>query len=311
MLSIDDVSEARKRIAGVASQTPLVESPALSQAFGGRIFLKLECFQPTKVFKIRGAYNKISRVPGGKVVAASSGNHGVAVAYVSRLLGKQSTIVVPENAVKEKVDTIKEYGAEVLKFGRFSDDRVKKAREIAAETSAVFIHPFDDPDIIAGQGTIGIEIVEQMKEVDSVVVPVGGGGLISGIATAVKSMKPSAKVFGSEPTGSSKLGPALKNGHIVRIEHPRSIADGLRTNSLGQLPFKICRRLVDGAFEVSEDQILRSMKLLAREHVFAEPSAAVPLAALFSKSNRSRMGQEIVLVISGGNVAHSLLKKIL
>jgi threonine dehydratase len=305
------ISAAGDRIKGVASRTPLVEAPSLSRRFGRRVYLKLECYQPIRVFKIRGAYNRVSQVSARRVVAASSGNHGIAVAYSAKRLNKECTVVVPETAVPEKVSAIAELGAEVVKFGRFSNEREAKARELAKELGE-FIHPFDDLEVIAGQGTCGIEIAEQLDEIDSVVVPVGGGGLISGISVAVKAMKPSAKVFGVEPQGASKLGPSLKQGRRVVLKSPKSIADGLLPNSVGELPFQFCRQNVAGTFEVTDDEIFEAMRLLMYEaHVVAEPSGAAPVAALLAGRDAERLGQRVVLVISGGNVSTSLLRKVL
>ena len=309
---LKDIEAAAQRISGVASRTPLIESPALSRRFGCRIFLKLECFQPIRVFKIRGAYNKISQLSAKKIVAASSGNHGIAVAYCSRLLGKQCTVVVPETAVKEKVDVIEEYGAGAVKFGKYHSDREAKAREIAGETSATFVPPFNDPDIIAGQGTCGLEITQQLDDFDSVIVPVGGGGLISGISIAIKSLKPSARVFGVEPTGAPKMQASLSAGKIVMINEPKSIADGLIPASVGDLTLEACQKNVDGMFSVSDDEILSAMKLLIEEaHIFPEPSGSAPLAVLSKPENRSRLGDRVVLVVSGGNVSLRLLNRLL
>jgi len=309
---LKDIEAAAQRISGVASRTPLIESPALSRRFGRRIFLKLECFQPIRVFKIRGAYNKISQLSAKKIVAASSGNHGIAVAYCSRLLGKQCTVVVPETAVKEKVDVIEEYGAGVIKFGKYHSDREAKAREIAGETGATFVPPFNDPDIIAGQGTCGLEITQQLDDFDSVIVPVGGGGLISGISIAIKSLKPSARVFGVEPTGAPKMQASLSAGKIVMINEPKSIADGLIPASVGDLTLEACQKNVDGMFSVTDDEILSAMKLLIEEtHIFPEPSGSAPLAVLSKPENRSRLGNRVVLVVSGGNVSLSLLNRLL
>jgi len=309
---LKDIEAAAQRISGVASITPLIESPALSRRFGCRIFLKLECFQPIRVFKIRGAYNKISQLSAKKIVAASSGNHGIAVAYCSRLLGKQCTVVVPETAVKEKVDVIEEYGAGVVKFGKYHSDREAKAREIAGETGATFVPPFNDPDIIAGQGTCGLEITEQLDDFDSVIVPVGGGGLISGISIAMKSLNPSARVFGVEPTGAPKMQASLSAGKIVMINEPKSIADGLIPASVGDLTLEACQKNVDGMFSVSDDEILSAMKLLIQEaHIFPEPSGSAPLAVLSKPENRSRLGDRVVLVVSGGNVSLRLLNRLL
>jgi len=309
---LKDIEAAAQRISGVASRTPLIESPALSRRFEREVYLKLECFQPMRVFKIRGAYNKISQLSAKKIVAASSGNHGIAVAYCSRLLGKQCTVVVPETAVKEKVDFIEEYGAGVVKFGKYHSDREAKAREIAGETGATFVPPFNDPDIIAGQGTCGLEITQQLDDFDSVIVPVGGGGLISGISIAIKSLKPSARVFGVEPTGAPKMQASLSAGKIVMINEPKSIADGLIPASVGDLTLEACQKNVDGMFSVSDDEILSAMKLLIEEaHIFPEPSGSAPLAVLSKPENLNKLGDRVVLVVSGGNVSLSLLNRLL
>ncbi|OLE68761.1 hypothetical protein AUF78_14530 [archaeon 13_1_20CM_2_51_12] len=309
---LKDIEAAAQRITGVASKTPLIESPALSRRFGHEVYLKLECFQPIRVFKIRGAYNKISQIPAKKIVAASSGNHGIAAAYCSRLRGKQCTIVVPETAVKEKVDVIQEYGAEVVKFGRYHSDREAKAREIAGQTGAIFVPPFNDPDIIAGQGTCGLEIAQQLDDFDSVIVPVGGGGLISGISIAIKSLKPSARVYGVEPTGAAKMEASLNAGKIIMIDEPKSIADGLIPASVGDLTLEACQKNVDGMFSVPDDEILSAMKLLIEEaHIFPEPSGSTPVAVLSRAEKSNKLGDRVVLVISGGNVSLSLLKRLL
>ena len=253
---LGDIEKAEERISGVASRTPLVESPALSRAAGRQVFLKLECFQPIKVFKIRGAYNKISMTREGSVVAASSGNHGIAVAYSSKLVGKRCTVVVPETIVREKAESIQDYGAEIVRAGRLSQEREARAREISRATGSAFVHPFNDPDIIAGQGTCGLEISEQLDDFDSVLVPVGGGGLISGVSIALKSRNPKLKVFGVEPAGAPKLSGALAAKKVVSVPSPSSIADGLIPSALGDLTFEACSRHVDGAFTVSEEEIL-------------------------------------------------------
>jgi len=275
------------------------------------VYLKLECFQPIRVFKIRGAYNKISLLNQASVVAASSGNHGIAVAYSSRLLSKKCTVVVPETAVREKVDTIAEYGAEVVKAGRYSNEREAKARNIAEANGAAFVHPFNDPDVIAGQGTCGLEIVHQLDDIDAVLIPVGGGGLISGISTVLKAIRPKIMIYGVEPQGAPKLTQALKAKKIVTVPSPASIADGLIPSALGKLTYEACSRNVDGSFTVSEEDILRATRAMIREaRIFAEPSGAIPLAPLLSSSSRS-IGRRVVLVVSGGNVSHELLAEML
>jgi threonine dehydratase len=304
-----EIEAAAERIAGVASRTPLIESPALSTMTGHEVYLKLECFQPIRVFKIRGAYNKISLLRQSGVVAASSGNHGFAVAYSSRLLSKKCTVVVPETAVREKMEAIAEYGAEVVKAGRYSNEREAKAREIAAATGAAFVHPYNDPDVIAGQGTCGLEIAHQLTDVDAVLVPVGGGGLISGISTALKAIRPETRVYGVEPQGAPKLTEALKAKKVVTIPSPASVADGLIPSALGGLTYEACSKYVDGSFTVSEDDILRATRAMIREaKIIAEPSGAAPLAPLLSSTSRS-IGRRVVLVVSGGNISHELLAK--
>ncbi len=310
--SLDEITAAADRIGGIASKTPLVESPALSKKFGRKVYLKLECFQPIRVFKIRGAYNKISQLPAKSVVAVSSGNHGMAVAYSSRILGKKCTVVIPETAVQEKVNAIIEYGGEPIKYGKYHADREAKADEIVRRTGATLVHPFNDHDIIAGQGTCGLEIIDQLPDVDSVIVPIGGGGLISGISTAVKTLKPSAKVFGVEPAGAAKMQAALKAGKPVTMESPQSIADGLIPSSVGDLTLEACRKYVELVFSVTDDEIVDAMKLLIREaHIFPEPSGAAPLALLASSNSLVRLGDKVVLVVSGGNMSLDLLKRTL
>jgi threonine dehydratase len=308
---VKEIEAAARAIEGVASRTPLVESPGLSRLAGKKVYLKLECFQPIKVFKIRGAYNKISHLNEKTVVAASSGNHGIAVAYSSRILGKKCTVVVPETAVQEKVDTIEDYGADVVKAGTLSEERESKAREIAKRTGAAFVHPFNDPEVIAGQGTCGLEIADQLDDFDSVLVPVGGGGLISGVSIALKSKRPGVRVFGIEPAGAPKLTSALAAKAIVRVPGPASMADGLIPSALGELTFEACSRYVDAAYTASEDEIFRATTEMVRTaKIFAEPSGAAPLAPLIS-GGRPVPGEKIVLVVSGGNISRVLLNRVL
>ncbi len=307
-----EIVEAQKRIAGVASRTPLVLSPALSERFHREVYLKLECFQPIRVFKIRGAYNKVSRIEGKKVLAVSSGNHGMAVAYSARRLGKESTVILPKNAVQEKVNMIMEFGGEIIKYGNYHSEREAKAQEIVRETGATFVHPFNDPAVIAGQGTCGLEIAEQLEDLDSVIVPVGGGGLISGIAIAVKSKLPKAKVFGVEPAGAPKLQAAMRAGKLVSVDSPNSIADGLIPPSVGDLTLEACMKHVEGVYSVSDEEILDGMKVLMRDaHIFPEPSGSAPAALLLASRDTEKLGKKVVLVVSGGNVSLSLLSKVL
>lgn len=309
---VNEMEAAAKTISGVASRTPLVDSPSLSRRFGRKVYLKLECFQPIRVFKIRGAYNKLSQTSEKEVIAVSSGNHGIAVAYSARALGKKCTVFLPENPVKEKADAIEEFGAEIVKFGKYHDERMAKASELAEQRGAALIHPFNDPAVIAGQGTCGLEISEQLEGIDSVVVPVGGGGLISGISIAMKARSPRTKVFGVEPATAPKLSEALKAGRLVDVQNPHSIADGLIPPSVGDLTFRAAQENVSGVFTVSDDEIVEAVRMTIKEaRVFPEPSGAAPLAALLSGRGVDGLGERVVLVVSGGNVSQKLLGEIL
>lgn len=309
---VKDIEDAQVRISGVASRTPLVDSPSLSKMFGREVYLKLECFQPIRVFKIRGAYNKMAQTKESSVVAVSSGNHGIATAFCARAFGKKCTVILPETPVQEKADAIAEYGAEIIKFGKYHNQREEKANEIVRETGAALIHPFNDPKIIAGAGTCGLEISEQLPEFDSVVVPVGGGGLISGISIVLNARKPAAKVFGVEPMTAAKLTAALKAGKLTSVQDPHSVADGLIPPSLGDLTFEACSKYVDGVFTVSDEEILAAMKIIIKEaRIFPEPSGAAGIAALLAGRDTERLGNRVVFVISGGNVSQKLLGQIL
>jgi len=262
--------------------------------------------------KIRGAYNKLSQMKESSVVAVSSGNHGIATAFSARVFGKKCTVILPENPVQEKAEAITEYGAQILKSGKYEDERVVKANQITKETGAALVHPFNDPAIIAGQGTCGLEIAEQLADFDSLVVPVGGAGLISGISIAVKAKKPSAKVFGVEPVTAAKLQAALRAGKVTKVQDPHSIADGLIPPSLGDLTYEARSRYVDGVLTVSDDEILAAMRLIMKEaRIFLEPSAAASVAALLAGRDTDRLGKRVVFVISGGNVSQKLLAQIL
>ncbi len=305
---LQEIIEAQRRIAGVATRTPLVEAPSLSKRFGREVYLKLECYQPVRVVKFRGAYNKISQIPGKDILALTSGNHGISVAYVCRLLGKKCTIVLPEGAVQEKVNCIQEFGADIVRFQGNQSRGAEKAREIVKATGATFVHPFNDPDVIAGQGTCGLEITEQLADFDSVIVPVGGGGVIAGIAIAVKSKKPSAKIFGVEPQAVPKLQAAMSAGRLVSVTVNPTIADGLIPPSVGDLTLEACMKHVSGVFTVSEEEIISAMNLLIREaHIFPEPSGAASAAPLVAGREVDRLGKRVVLIITGGNISLKLL----
>ena len=314
-VSLTAIQDAGRRIAGVAYKTPMYYSPALSKATDANVYLKLECYQPIRVFKVRGAANKILQLSLEErkrgLVAASSGNHGLAVSYLAKLTESHATIVVPTTAVEEKVKAIEEYGATVVKEGLFHDERFAKALEIQKATGAVLIPPFDDPDIIAGQGTIGLEIHESLPDVDAVIVPIGGGGLISGIAAAIKSLNPNVQVFGVEPERASSMYESVKNGKITHLSDTTSLADGLATREPGKLTFECVKQYVNKILLVSESQIERAVFTTMKEcHLVIEPSAAAAVAALLEKLHPEK-NAKIVVVVSGGNVSLKLLQTIL
>ncbi len=310
------VLSAREVLKGVALKTPLMKSEYLSRLTGKEVYLKMENLQATGSFKIRGAYNKIrSLLPDVRakgVVAASTGNHAQGVAYASKLLGVKATIVMPETAPPYKILSTKAYGAEVVLHGRVYDDAYRKAVEISMSSGAYFIHPYDDPLVIAGQGTIGLEIAEDLPDIDAVIVPVGGGGLLSGIAIALKNVIGSdVKVYGVEPEGAPKLKKALEAGRPVHIEPEASLADGVITKGIGRLTFTILKEVVNKAFLVSEDDIARSMYLLL-EHskLLVEGAGALPVAALLTHREEIE-GKRVVAVLSGGNADLTTLYRVI
>lgn len=314
-VTLKEIQDAKARIVNVAFRTPLYLSPRLSALTNAKVYLKLESYQPIRVFKIRGAANKILQLKPDErkrgLIAASSGNHGLAVSYLAKLTGTHATIVVPTNAVVEKVKAIEEYGATVVKHGLFHDERFEKALEIQKATGAILIPPFDDPDIIAGQGTAGLEICEDLPDVNMVIVPIGGGGLISGIATAIKSLKPSVKVLGVEPEKASSMYQSLRSGKITRLSDTTSIADGLAAREPGLLTYEIAKRYVDDIILVSEEQIEKAVFTALNDcHLAIEPSAAVVIAALLEKVY-PKAGENVVLVVSGGNVSLKTLASVL
>jgi threonine dehydratase len=226
-------------------------------------------------------------------------------------MGTSATIVVPTNAVQEKVDMIEEYGARVIKHGLYHDERMSKALEIQKTTGATFIHPFDDPDVIAGQGTIGLEICEDLPNIGTVVVPIGGGGLISGVSTAIKRLNPSIRIVGVEPEKASSMYRSIKEGTIVRLTDTTSIADGLAAREPGSLTFAVSRRNVDEIVLVTEEEIEKAVFDVIQDcHIFVEPSAATVIAAL-PKIKRLNPNENIALVISGGNISRKILAYIL
>lgn len=310
MLKLEQIKVAYETIQRDIHHTPIMTSKKLSEACENQMFLKAEHLQKTGSFKIRGAMNKVKQaVKEGAtlVTAASSGNHGQAVAFTASQLHIPATIVVPEDANRSKVAAIKAYGGHVEKCGFTSEERIPRAKAIAEEKAGVFIPPYDDPLIMAGQGTIGLEILEQVTDADLVVVPIGGGGLISGILTAIKETKPSVKVIGVEPELAKDTYLSLQNGKITSIGQTKTIADGLRTSQPGDLTFPIVKKYVDDIVLVSEDEIRQAMLfVMERMKQLIEPSSAVTIAAAMF-GHLQVTNKKIVTVISGGNVDISQL----
>ncbi|MEC5423020.1 threonine/serine dehydratase [Virgibacillus sp. C22-A2] len=305
MVTIKDIHQARERISTIINETPILSSSQLSNLCGNSMFFKAEHLQKTGAFKVRGATNKVMYAAAegvSSVTAASSGNHGQAVAYIANILGVPATIVVPEDANASKVSAIRSYNGSIETCGTTSDERIPRAEILAKENGGVFIPPYDDPLVIAGQGTVGLEILEQLELVEAVVVPIGGGGLISGILTAVKEIKPSVKIIGVEPVSANDTYLSLKNRQITSIQKTNTIADGLRTSQPGSLTFPIVEKYIDNVVLVSEDEISQALFfVLERMKQLIEPSSAVTVAAaMFDKLNMR--DKNVVCVLSGGNV---------
>jgi threonine dehydratase len=314
LVSLTDVREARSRIAAITKRTTLI----LLQRNGRGLYLKPENQQPIGAFKLRGAYNKIASLTDKErsrgVITYSSGNHAQGVAYAARALKTRAVIVMPGNAPTIKREATAVLGAEIVLVGPSGVERQIKAEELAAQNGYVIIPPYDDEKIIAGQGTVGLEIVEDLTDLDLVLVPIGGGGLISGVATAVKSMRPSAKVIGVEPEVAADAQASFRAGHIVKFPVEKVLstcADGLRSQFVGTLTFEHIRRYVDDVVTVTEDEIMKAVRILAENaRTIAEPSGAVATAAWLFHGDSLPKSTATVAVISGGNIDPELLQKV-
>ena len=309
-ISLQDITKAQARIHGYAYRTPAYR--AFSEE---SVWLKMECFQPVRSFKIRGAANKILSLTEDQmkrgVITASSGNHGLAVAYVAHKLKMNATIVLPENAILEKKQMIESLGARTVLFGRQQDERMKKADEIQNSEGLIFIQPFNDLEIIAGQGTCGLELIEDVPELQSVFVPIGGGGLISGIATAIKLKSNQVRVIGVQPEGSPSMYKSLKIGTPSGIEESHTIADGLSVRKPGDITFSFVKRYVDDIVLVSDEEIIgATTQLLKKEHVLAEPSGAAALAGLLKVRRENGKKERSAAIVSGANISKEMLSKI-
>ena len=299
------IRAAAERIRPYAHRTPVLSSSSLNAMCGAELFFKCENLQKVGAFKFRGAANTVFSLSDGEasrgVATHSSGNHAQALALAARLRGVPAHIVMPENSPGVKVAAVRGYGARIIFCPPTQRDREQTLEKVVARTGAVFIHPYNDPGIIAGQGTCALELMEQVPDLDTVIAPVGGGGLVSGTALACRSLRPGVRVIGAEPRGADDAFRSLRDGRIYPSENPRTIADGLRT-SLGTLTFPIIRRCVERIVTVEEESIVEAMRTVwERMKILIEPSAAVPFAAVLEGGleNRSR---RIGIILSGGNV---------
>ncbi|MEV7865563.1 threonine ammonia-lyase [Streptomyces sp. NPDC088124] len=313
-LMLDDIRGAQKMLSGVARTTAMEGSRHLSGLVGAPVLFKCENLQRTGSFKLRGAYVRIAGLSpeerAAGVVAASAGNHAQGVALASTLLGVRSTVFMPVGAPLPKVAATRDYGAEVRLHGQVVDETLAAAQEYARDTGAVFIHPFDHPDIIAGQGTVGLEILEQCPEVRTIVVGIGGGGLAAGIAVAVKALRPDIRLIGVQAAGAAAYPPSLRAGRPVSVDPLPTMADGIKVGRPGDIPFRIVQELVDEVRTVSEDELSSALLLcLERAKLVVEPAGASPVAALLGDPAAFR--GPVVAVLSGGNVDPVLMQRIL
>jgi threonine dehydratase len=308
MIPLPDIREAAGRIGGKVHRTPILSAASIGERSGGvRLHLKCESFQKTGSFKPRGALNKILSLSpeerGRGLVTVSAGNHAQAVAWAARVAGASATVVMPSDAPRSKIDAVKGYGAEIV----FHDDRATlfdKLREVQSARGLTFVHPFDDPVVLAGAGTTGLEILEDVPDADILVVPVGGGGLLGGVASAVKHLRPSCRVAAVELEAGPGLAPALAAGKPVTVPRPYdTIADGLTPPFVGALPLEVAKEAVDEVAAVSEEEIREGMRwLLTRAKLYVEGAGAAATAALLAGKVRPPRGARVVAIVSGGNV---------
>ena len=314
MLSLDRVYKASTVLKEIIRETDLIAAPKLHQ--GCNVYLKTENLQVTGSFKIRGSYFKISQLTEEEkqkgVIACSAGNHAQGVALAATKNGIKSIICLPDGAPISKVEATKRYGAEVCLVKGVYDDAYNKALELKDEKGLTFIHPFNDPDVIAGQGTIGLEILNQLPNADVVVVPIGGGGLISGIAYTIKQLKPNCKVYGVQAAGAPSMEHSIADGEIETLDTVNTIADGIAVKTPGSLTYDLCNEYVDGIVTVSDDEIaLAILTLLEQQKLIAEGAGAVPVAAVMNGKIPDIDGKNVVCVVSGGNIDVTILSRVI
>jgi len=314
-IGLRDIQEARNCLKNVAYKTGLVYNTTFSEMTGNYIYLKTENLQKTGSFKVRGAFNKIAHLSDEEkrngVIASSAGNHAQGVAMAATSYKIKSTIVMPKHAPLSKISATKSYGAEVVLHGEIYDEAYEKAKEIQRETGATFVHPFNDPYVIAGQGTIGLEIMEDLPDVDMIVVPIGGGGLISGVAIAVKSINPNVKIIGVQTENVPSIVKSISENHVSTVDGKPTIADGIAVKTPGEITFNIIKEYVDDVVTVGEDEIANSiLLLLERAKVISEGAGAASLAAVLNRLDNIK-NKKIVALISGGNIDVNMLSRII
>ena len=315
MLTFDDITEAAERIRGVVHRTPVLTSRTLDELTGRQVFLKAENLQRTGAFKMRGAYNAVARLaerqPDATIVTYSSGNHGQAIAHSAQLLGLDACVVMPHDAPEVKAEAVTGYGAEIVRYDRYTESRDGVAATVAADRGATVIPPFDHLDVMAGQGTCGLELIEEVGDLDVVAVCLGGGGLLSGVATATRHLSPDTSVVGVEPAAGDDGKRSLAAGRRVTIEQPVTIADGQATTSLGELTFEVISDKVDAIETVTDDEIVDAMRFcFDRLRIVVEPSGASSLAAVMA-GRVGRPGDRVGVTLSGGNVDRARFAELL
>jgi threonine dehydratase len=316
VIGLQDIVQARRRIGEVVTDTPCLASGTFSRQLGIHVHFKYETLQLTGSFKVRGAFNKISSLPRFQVepgvITASAGNHAQGVAFSAAQAGVPSTIVMPKTTPLIKIENTRRLGGRVVLAGDVFDEACEEARRLEAEKGLVFVHPFDDEQVIAGQGTIGLEILEQAPEAEVIVVPVGGGGLIAGVATAVKEMKPAVRVYGVQTEAAPAMAESFRAGHIVTLPAWRSVADGIAVKRPGELTFEHIRHYVDDVVTVSEEEIrLAVIRLLETGKAVTEGAAAAAFAAVAGHEIPDLAGRHVVMILSGANIDLAFLARLM
>lgn len=314
LITLEDIKDAREALKSVIHYTPLLRSDTFSKVTGSDVYLKIESLQKTGSFKVRGAYIKIKSLSEEQkrngVIAASAGNHGQGVAYASKMLGIDCTIVMPANASPAKVAAVRSYGANVLLHGVIYDQAWEKALEIAKEKNLTIIHAFDDPQVIAGQGTIALEILEKLEDFDAIILPIGGGGLAAGVSIVLRALKKNIKIIGVQSSAFSAMKESIEQGTIIESSNGSTIADGISVRHPGELTFKILSSNIDEVVTVDDDEIVKAMFLLMeRSKLVAEPAGVIGLAYLLSNPKEFE-GKRVVTILTGGNIDMYLLGQI-